>query len=121
RALLGAITLILICTYLISGVRYALYTPATSNNYLWAVYHVHSTMSDGLDSPTEIARQALKARVALVILTDHGNPNPAASAFQMRDHKVTIIGGSEVKLPEGRLTFFGASQVPRFALASFPP
>jgi hypothetical protein len=78
-------------------------------------------MSDGLDSPTEIARQALKARVALVILTDHGNPNPAASAFQMRDHKVTIIGGSEVKLPEGRLTFFGASQVPRFALASFPP
>jgi len=31
KALLGAITLILVCTYLVSGVRYALYAPATSN------------------------------------------------------------------------------------------
>jgi hypothetical protein len=121
KALLGAITLILVCAYLVSGVRYALYAPATSNYYLWAVYHVHSTMSDGLDSPLEIARQARMARVALVILTDHGNPNPAASAFRMRADGVTIVGGSEAKLPEGRLTFFGARQVPRFALASAPP
>jgi hypothetical protein len=121
KALLSAITLILVCTYLVSGVRYALYAPATSDNYLWAVYHVHSTMSDGLDSPVEIARQARMARVALVILTDHGNPNPAASAFHMRADGVTIVGGSEAKLPEGRLTFFGARQVPRFALASSPP
>ena len=78
-------------------------------------------MSDGLDSPMEIARQARMARVALVILTDHGNPNPAASAFRMRADGVTIVGGSEAKLPEGRLTFFGARQVPRFALASAPP
>jgi len=121
RKLTGAIALIGIAVYLANGIRYAWYRPAISANYIWAVYHVHSDMSDGLASPLEIARQARIARVALVILTDHGNPNSAASAFRLSVDGVTVLGGSEARLPSGRLTFFGAREVPRFSLASFPP
>ncbi len=34
---------------------------------------------------------------------------------------VTVIGGSEATLPDGRLTFFGSRDVPDIALATFPP
>jgi hypothetical protein len=78
-------------------------------------------MSDGLASPAEIARQARASGVALVILTDHGNPNLAASAFRLRADGVTIVGGTEARLPDGRLTFFGAREVPALSLVSFPP
>ena len=40
------------------------YSPQRSDAYLWGVYHVHSSMSDGLQSPREIALQARVARVA---------------------------------------------------------
>jgi hypothetical protein len=49
----------------------------------WAVYNVHSTISDGLGSLAEIAGQAREARVALIVLTAHGNPNRAASVFRL--------------------------------------
>ena len=111
----------LVAAYLGSGARYTLYSPARSSNYLWAVYHVHSTLSDGLAPPEEIARQARLAGVALVLLTDHGNPNLESSMLREKIDGVTIVGGSEAKLPDGRLTFFGARDVPRFALASFAP
>jgi hypothetical protein len=78
-------------------------------------------MSDGLGSPEEIARQAHMARVSLVLLTDHGNPNFAATTFHKLIDSVTLIGGSEVRLPEGRLTFFGARDLPHYPLSSFPP
>jgi hypothetical protein len=121
KAFLAAVALILFGSYLVSGIRYALYRPSKSGKYLWAVYHVHSTMSDGLGSPAEIARQARASGVALVILTDHGNPNLEASAFRLHADGVTIIGGTEARLPDGRLTFFGASQVPSLSLVSSPP
>lgn len=117
---IGLIAFVL-AAYLVSGIRYAAYKPVVSNNYLWAVYHVHSTISDGLGSPAEIASQARKARVALIILTDHGNPNRAASAFRFTMNGVAIVGGSEVKLPDGRLTFFGAAENPGLSLASSAP
>ena len=34
---------------------------------------------------------------------------------------MTIVGGSEASLPDGRLTFFGAQEAPGFLLSSFPP
>jgi hypothetical protein len=117
---IGLIALVL-AAYLVSGIRYAAYRPVVSNKYLWAVYHVHSTISDGLGSVAEIASQARKARVALIILTDHGYPNRAASAFRLTVNKVAIVGGSEVKLPDGRLTFFGAAKNPGLSLASSGP
>ncbi len=89
--------------------------------YLWGVYHVHSTMSDGLQSPEEIAAQARATGVSLVLLTDHGRPNLASSSFRKIIDGVTIVGGSEASLPDGHLTFFGAQEVPGFRLSSFPP
>lgn len=121
RKLVSGLIALVLTAYLISGIRYAAYRPVVSNNYLWAVYHVHSTISDGLGSVAEIASQARKARVALIVLTDHGNPHRAASAFRLTVDGVAIVGGSEVKLPDGRLTFFGSAENPGLSLASSAP
>ena len=57
----------------------------------------------------------------MVLLTDHGSPNQASSSFHEIIDGVTIVGGSEANLPDGRLTFFGAQKIPQFRLSSFPP
>jgi hypothetical protein len=106
--------------YLAMGMRYASYSPHRSDTYLWGVYHVHSSMSDGLQSPEEIALQARASGVSLVLLTDHGRPNQASSSFRKIIDGVTVVGGSEANLPDGRLTFFGAREAPGFRLSSFP-
>ena len=116
-----ALALATLFAYFATGMRYASYSPRHSDTYLWGVYHVHSNMSDGLQSPREIARQARVSRVRLVLLTDHGSPNQASSSFRDTIDGVTIVGGSEASLPDGRLTFFGAESVPSFRLSSFPP
>jgi hypothetical protein len=115
------ISVLAVIGYLATGMRYARYSPHRSNTYLWGVYHVHSSMSDGLQSPGEIALQARISGVSLVLLTDHGSPNRASSSFRETIDGVTIVGGSEASLPDGRLTFFGAQSVPKFRLSSFPP
>jgi hypothetical protein len=120
RKWLAATTMTAIA-YAATGMRYASYTPQRSDAYLWAVYHVHSSMSDGLQSPEEIALQARDSGVSLVLLTDHGAPNRASSSFREIVEGVTIVGGSEASLPDGRLTFFGAQDVPGYRLSSFPP
>jgi hypothetical protein len=119
--MLVAIVSLAVAAYLIMGIRYALYSPQLSNTYLWGVYHVHSSMSDGLKSPKEIALQARASGVGLVLLTDHGSPNQASSSFRETIGGVTIVGGSEANLPDGRLTFFGAQKLPGFPLSSLPP
>jgi hypothetical protein len=116
-----AIATAVIIAYVATGMRYASYSPQRSNAYLWGVYHVHSSMSDGLQSPEEIALQARASGVSLVLLTDHGNPNRASSTFRETIDGVTIVGGSEVRLPAGHFTFFGAQEAPGFRLSSFPP
>jgi hypothetical protein len=118
---LVAIACVAIVVYLSIGIHYASYSPHRSNAYLWGVYHVHSTMSDGLQSPEQIAQQARASGISLVLLTDHGSPNQASSGFREIIDGVTIVGGSEANLPDGRLTFFGAQKIPQFRLSSFPP
>jgi hypothetical protein len=118
---LAAIATVAAIAYVATGMRYASYKPQRSDAYLWAVYHVHSSMSDGLQSPEEIALQARDSGVSLVLLTDHGAPNRASSSFREIVGGVTIVGGSEASLPDGRLTFFGAQDVPGYRLPSFPP
>src|SRR5271156_5851468 len=90
-----AIAAVAMIVYVATGMRYVSYAPQRSNTYLWGVYHVHSTMSDGLQSPEEIAQQARSTGVSLVLLTDHGRPNLASSDFRKIIHGVTIVGGSE--------------------------
>jgi hypothetical protein len=118
---LAAIATVAAIAYVATGLRYAPYAPHRSDAYLWAVYHVHSSMSDGLQSPEEIALQARASGVSLVLLTDHGAPNQASSSFREIVNGVTIVGGSEANLPDGRLTFFGAQEAPGYRLSSFPP
>jgi hypothetical protein len=115
------IVVLALAGYVATGLRYASYTPQRSDTYLWGVYHVHSTMSDGLQSPEEIAEQARATGTSLVLLTDHGRPNVASSSFRKIIDGVTIVGGSEASLPDGHLTFFGAQEAPGFLLSSFPP
>jgi hypothetical protein len=118
---LPVIALVAVSVYVATGLRLASYAPRRSDAYLWGVYHVHSTMSDGLQSPEEIAAQARATGVSLVLLTDHGRPNVASSSFRKVIDGVTIVGGSEASLPDGHLTFFGTQEVPGFRLSSFPP
>ena len=117
----GVVAFVALSVYVATGWRFASYAPQRSANYLWGVYHVHSTMSDGLQSPEEIAAQARATGVSLVLLTDHGRPNLASSSFRKIIDGVKIVGGSEASLPDGHLTFFGAQQAPAFRLSSFPP
>jgi hypothetical protein len=117
-AMIAAIILI---AYVTTGLRCASYSPQRSDTYLWCVYHVHSNMSDGLQSPEEIALQARAAGISLVLLTDHGRPNVASSNFRKTIAGVTVVGGSEATLPEGHFTFFGGRQAPGFRVSSFPP
>lgn len=122
RRILASVGIVAVIVYVAMGMRYASYSPQRSDTYLWGVYHVHSSMSDGLQSPREIALQAHASGVSLVLLTDHGSPNQASSNFHATLDGVTIVGGSEASLPDGRLTFFGAQQhVPGLRLSSFPP
>jgi hypothetical protein len=111
----------ILIAYVTTGLRYASYSPQRSATYLWCVYHVHSNMSDGLQSPEQIALQARAAGVSLVLLTDHGRPNLASSNFRKTIAGVTVVGGSEATLPEGHFTFFGGRQAPGFRVSSFPP
>ena len=61
RVWVGVIAVMAMSAYLATGSRYASYVPQRSDQYIWGVYHVHSTMSDGLQSPEEIAEQARAA------------------------------------------------------------
>lgn len=117
----ASIMAVILIAYIATGLRYAAYSPHRSDSYLWCVYHVHSNLSDGLQSPEEIARQAHAAGVSLVLLTDHGRPNITSSIFRDTFDGVTIVGGSEATLPDGHFTFFGARQTPGFRVSSFPP
>jgi hypothetical protein len=121
RFWVAGIAFVAASVYVATGWRFASYAPRRSDTYLWGVYHVHSTMSDGLQSPEEIAEQARATGVSLVLLTDHGSPNAASSSFRKTIDGVQIVGGSEASLPDGHLTFFGAQEAPGFRLSSFPP
>jgi len=116
-----AVAVLLLAGYVGAGVYQSRYSPERSSRYLWAAYHVHSTLSDGFLPPEEIARQARAAGISLIVLTDHGNPNYRAASYRKVVDGVTIAGGSEATLPEGHLTFFGVQTVPLFKLPSFPP
>jgi hypothetical protein len=121
RVWVGVLAAAAMSAYVAAGLHLASYRPQRSDHYLWGVYHVHSTLSDGLQSPEEIAQQARASGISLVLLTDHGRPNLASSSFRKIIDGVTVVGGSEASLPDGHLTFFGAQEAPGFRLSSFPP
>ena len=116
-----ALTGIFLLIYIGYGLYLGRYVPERSDTYLWAVYHVHSALSDGLLPPRGIAKAAKQANVSLVLLTDHGKPHFDASTYRAKPEGVEIVGGSEVAMVDGHLTFFGANRVPLFKLPPHPP
>ncbi|MBN2432622.1 MAG: CIA30 family protein [Acidobacteria bacterium] len=118
--MLGAVALSVLA-WLMSVRPYIGYVPVRSDAWQWMAFHVHSTMSDGHGTPEEIARAARVSGIGMVILADHGRPNPAAAAFRETFDGVTIIGGSEANLPEGHLIGFGMTAVPPYWLPPWPP
>ena len=118
--LVGGIALVVVTR----GLWIAGYEPVTSDSYLWGGFHVHSTMSDGLASLEEIAVQARRARVDVVLLSDHGPPHREAALLDETDEMiggVRFIGGSEVGMPEGHLIVSGVDALPDYNLPPFPP
>jgi len=61
--------------------------------------HLHSTFSDGSNTPTEIVEQAVAIGLTGIALTDHdtlaGTPEAAAAAAA---HKLRFIGGTELSV-----------------------
>ena len=117
---LGLVTLGLLIVVLGRGLWLATRRPPTSDAYLWGAFHAHSTLSDGLGTWEEMAREARQARVAFILMSDHGAPHPSAAWSETIDG-VRFVGGSEVGLPEGRLIVSDADTLPDYALPSFPP
>jgi 3',5'-nucleoside bisphosphate phosphatase len=62
--------------------------------------HVHSTASDGTDSPAEVMRRAALAGLDAVALTDHDTVAGHAQARQARPDALTLVPGMELS---GRL------------------
>ena len=120
RRVIVGLALIVTVVVLIRGLILTTYDPPTSDAYLWGAFHVHSTLSDGLGSFEEIASQARGARVAFLLMSDHGSPHEAAADSRTVDG-VRFVGGSEVGLPEGRLIVSAAQWLPRYTLPSYPP
>ncbi len=119
-SLILTISVVLIL-YFIRGILFLNYKPEKSDTYLWAEYHVHSNLSDGIFPPEKIAKQADKEGVRLLLLTDHGDPNLISPLLRKKAEDVFIIGGSESALPEGHLNSFGYNKIPLFKLPPFPP
>ncbi len=115
-----SLALLVAALVLTHGLILTTYDSPTSDAYLWGAFHVHSTLSDGLGSFEEIARQAREARVAFLLMSDHGPPHEAA-AESVTVNGVRFIGGSEVGLPEGRLIVSGIRSLPRYTLPPYPP
>jgi hypothetical protein len=58
--------------------------------------HVHSTASDGTDTPAEVMRRAALAGLDAVALTDHDTVAGHAEARQARPDALTLVPGMEL-------------------------
>ncbi len=70
---------------------------------VFALIHVHTTASDGRADPDEIARDARRAGVEVVMLSDHGRISPGAGWRQ----GTLMIAGQEVTPRHNHLLAFG--------------
>ena len=67
------------------------------------VYHIHTTHSDGVKTPDEIAKIAASATNDFIILTDHGSPNFESLTSEGWKEGVLVLAGSELSTSRGHL------------------
>jgi predicted metal-dependent phosphoesterase TrpH len=80
--------------------------------------HVHSTFSDGSDTPEALAAAAGRLGLRAIALTDHDNANGVPAFLDAcRRHGVTGIGGVEIsaEVPSGTLHILGYGIAPAHA------
>ena len=120
RSYLWLTLLAVIVAYVGRGLLIRSYQPERSNQYKWGAFHVHSTLSDGYEHISGIAKQARTARTDFVLLTDHGTPHPESSLIRETVSGVQFIGGSEVESANGHLIVIAPDTVPLFKLPRAP-
>lgn len=72
-----------------------------------ALIHVHTTASDGTSDYKEIVRQAAKAGVDVVVLTDHDIISPGGGWYGVDVRKVLVVAGTEVTPRHNHLLVLG--------------
>ena len=95
-------------------------SPQTSEAFSWAVFHVHSDLSDGGGDLDTIATAASDAGIDTVFLSEHGMPHRQAALVDQQIEGVRFVGGSEVGLPEGHVILTAPHQVPEYKLPPDP-
>ena len=64
--------------------------------------HIHTTASDGTDSPAEVVRRASEMGLRAIAITDHDTVNGYAEAFSAGlDHGLEVVPGIEVSTKYG--------------------
>src|SRR5574344_1887517 len=87
-------------------------SPVKTNSFLWGAYPVHTPFSDGRADLKGLAQTARRNGISFVLLTDHGSPNRESSTVNRVISGVTVLGGSEASLPEGRLAVLFPPSLP---------
>ena len=77
-----------------------------------AVFHVHTTLSDGGGTPEEVIAAAREAGVAVLGITDHNNVD--AKPFEGYRDGVLVLVGSELSTPAGHVLGVGLERDPAF-------
>ena len=116
---IGALLLVA-SVYFFHGWKASRFSPERSDAFSWAVFHVHSDLSDGLGDLEAIAAAARDVNVDTVFLSEHGMPHRAAAILDEEIHGVRFVGGSEVGLPEGHLIVTRPRFVPDYKLPPEP-
>ena len=70
-------------------------------------YHIHSTLSDGSRTRSQIAQAAKRAGLQFIVMTDHNLTTLSAPTFE---HGVLVISGIEYSTWQGHLVVLGASR-----------
>lgn len=74
-----------------------------SSDEIVGVYHIHTRYSDGSRTVEEVARIASQQNLDFIIITDHGNPNPAAHTLGKWQNRMLVLAGTELSVSRGHL------------------
>ena len=69
------------------------------------VVHVHTTLSDGMGAPEDVARAARRAGASFVVVTDHDTD--AVRSFSGYRDGVLVLAGAEISTHQGHLLGVG--------------